>query len=156
MRGLLVCLVGAATVAATMAVTAGQNEQPDKGEQIMNASCTTCHDLRLIQVQAMDKDGWTNNVDMMIQRGADVSKDDLPILIEYLVTHHGPMPDGPGKNIVLNVCTMCHDLSRVRRNLASREDWEDKLGTMLNEGAPLSEQDFPIVLNYLARNFKPQ
>ena len=149
--------VGVAIVAgATMAVTAGQNAQPDKGEQIMNASCTTCHDLRLIQVQAMDQDAWTNNVDMMIQRGAEVAKEDLPILIDYLVTHHGPMPDGPGKNIVLTVCTMCHDLSRVRRNIATREDWEDKLVSMLNEGAPLSEQDFPIVLNYLARNFKPE
>ena len=157
MRGrILISVVGAATVVASIAVTAGQGAQPDKGEQIMNASCTTCHDLRLIQVQAMDKEAWTNSVDMMIQRGADVPKDDLPVLIEYLVTHHGPMPDGPGKNIVLNVCTMCHDLSRVRRNLATREDWEDKLGTMLNEGAPLSEQDFPIVLNYLATNFKPQ
>ena len=131
MRGIVLLFVSAATVAATMAVVAGQSAQPDKGEQIMNASCTTCHDLRLIQVQAMDKEAWTNSVDMMIQRGADVPKDDLPVLIEYLVTHHGPMPDGPGKNIVLNVCTMCHDLSRVRRNLATREDWEDKLGTML-------------------------
>ena len=156
MRGLLIGSVGAAIVAATIAVAAGQNAQPDKGEQIMNASCTTCHDLRLIQVQALDKDAWTSNVDTMIQRGAEVAKDDIPVLIEYLVTHHGPMPDGPGKNIVLNICTMCHDLSRVRRNLATREDWEDKLGTMLNEGAPLSEQDFPIVLNYLAKNFKPE
>ncbi|MEO8259477.1 MAG: hypothetical protein ABI868_19175 [Acidobacteriota bacterium] len=156
MRGILISLAGAATVAASIVVTAGQDAPVDRGEQIMNANCTACHDLRLIQVQAMDKDGWTNSVDQMIQRGADVAKDDLPVLIDYLVTHHGPMPEGPGKNIVLNVCTMCHDLSRVRRNLATPEDWEDKLGTMLNEGAPLSEQDFPIVLNYLARNFKPQ
>ena len=155
MRGTFIWLVAVAIATATLAA-AGQNAQPDKGEQIMNASCTTCHDLRLIQVQAMDKDAWTNNVDTMIQRGADVATADLPVLIEYLVTHHGPMPEGPGKNIVLTICTMCHDLSRVRRNLATREDWEDKLGTMLNEGAPLSEQDFPIVLNYLAKNFKPQ
>ena len=64
---------------------AGQAAQPDKGEQIMNASCITCHDLRSIQVQALDKEGWTSIVDMMIQRGAEV-KEDLPVLIEYLVT----------------------------------------------------------------------
>ena len=156
MGGRFGILLGVAVATATIAAAAGQNAQPDKGEQIMNGSCTTCHDLRLIQVQAMDKDGWTSNVETMIQRGADVAKDDVPVLIDYLVRHHGPMPDGPGKNIVLNVCTMCHDLDRVRQHLATREDWEDKLGTMLNEGAPLSEQDFPIVLNYLARNFKPE
>ena len=63
MRGIFISLVGAATVAASIAVTAGQDAPPDKGEQIMNASCTACHDLRFIQVQAMDKDGWTNSVD---------------------------------------------------------------------------------------------
>src|ERR1700687_2069420 len=108
-------LLSAAIAAATTAVGAGQDtQQPERGEQILNGSCTTCHDLGPIQVQAMDKAGWTNNVDSMIQRGADVAKDDLPILIDYLVADHGPLPDGPGKNIVLNICTMCHDLNRVR------------------------------------------
>jgi cytochrome c5 len=152
-QALLLC---AAVASATTAVFAGQTTRPDKGEQILNGSCTTCHDLGPIQVQALDRAGWTGNVESMIQRGADVAKDDLPILIDYLVANHGPLPDGPGKNIVLNICTMCHDLNRVRRNLATREEWEGTLGAMLNEGAPLSEQDFPVVLNYLAKNFKPE
>jgi cytochrome c5 len=131
-------------------------QQTDRGEQILNGSCTTCHDLRMIEVQALNKEGWASSIESMIQRGADVATDDLPILIDYLVANHGPLPEGAGKNIVLNVCTMCHDLKRVRRNLATREEWEETLGAMLNEGAPLSEQDFPVVLNYLARNFKPE
>jgi cytochrome c5 len=157
---LLLCAVIAATTTAPAARGASfrraPGQQDDKGEQILNGSCTTCHDLRLVEVQALDKAGWTNNVESMIQRGADVAPDDLPILIDYLVTNHGPLPDGPGKNIVLSICTMCHDLKRVRRNLATREEWEGTLGAMLNEGAPLSEQDFPVVLSYLARNFKPE
>jgi len=51
---------------------------------------------------------------------------------------------------------VCHDLSRVKRTTATREEWEDTLGAMLNEGAMLSEQDFPVLLNYLARNFGSQ
>jgi cytochrome c5 len=156
-------LLCAAIATATAALAArGESfgrppgQQEDKGEQILNGSCTTCHDLRLVEVQALDKAGWTSNVESMIQRGADIAPDDLPILIDYLVTNHGPLPDGPGKNIVLSICTMCHDLQRVRRNLATREEWEGTLGAMLNEGAPLSEQDFPVVLSYLARNFKPE
>jgi len=157
---LLLCAVIAATTTAPAARGASfrraPGQQDDKGEQILNGSCTTCHDLRLVEVQALDKAGWTNNVESMIQRGADVAPDDLPILIDYLVTNHGPLPDGPGKNIVLSICTMCHDLKRVRQNLSTREEWEVTLGAMLNEGAPLSEQDFPVVLNYLAKNFKPE
>jgi cytochrome c5 len=160
-KTLLLCAAIAATAAAVSANSRPSSDQasgsqPDKGEQILNGSCTTCHDLRMIDVQALDKAGWTDSVESMIRRGADVAPDDLPILIDYLVTNHGPLPDGPGRNIVLNICTMCHDLKRVRRNLATREEWEETLGAMLNEGAPLSEQDFPVVLNYLARNFKPE
>jgi cytochrome c5 len=157
-RALLLCAAIATATAGARAASFQQaaTQQADKGEQILNGSCTVCHDLRMIEVQALDKDGWTNNVDSMIQRGADVAADDLPILIDYLVTNHGPLPDGPGKTVVLNICTMCHDLKRVRRNLATREEWEETLGAMLNEGAPLSEQDFPVVLSYLAKNFKPE
>ena len=42
------------------------------------------------------------------------------------------------------------------QNGGTREQWEETLSAMLNEGAPLSDQDFPVLLNYLARNFKPQ
>ena len=152
-------LAAAMASATTMGIAAGQattTQAPNKGEQLMNANCTSCHDLRLIQTQALDKEGWAGVVDAMIQRGAEVPNADLPVLIDYLATNHGPLPEGAGKNIVLNVCTMCHDLSRVRRNLATPEGWAQKLNEMLNEGAPLSEQEFPIVLSYLARNFKPR
>jgi hypothetical protein len=27
---------------------------------------------------------------------------------------------------------------------------------MINEGAPLSDDDFPVLLNYLSRNFRPR
>lgn len=133
-------------------------QQPEKGEEILNSACNTgCHDLKSVQVQAMGKDGWTNVVDRMVQRGAEFEKDaDIPLLIDYLVQNHGPLPDGRGKPILLNTCTLCHDLKRVLRQGATREQWEETLGAMLNEGAMLSDQDFPVLLDYLAGNFKPQ
>jgi len=153
--GLWICSAILTMMAA--AVTAGQGaSQIDKGEQVMNVSCASCHDLRPIQTQALDSDGWSGVVAAMIDKGAEVAKPDVPVLVEYLARNHGPLPDGPGKKILLNTCTVCHDLMRVRRNLATREEWEDTLGAMLNEGAMLSEEDFPVLLNYLARNFKSQ
>ncbi len=151
----LLALLLAAAGLATPAAGAG-GEAADKGEQVLNGSCnTTCHDLRPIQVQALDKDGWTRSVHMMIEKGAKVGADEVPLLLEYLVSNHGPLPDGPGKKILLNVCTNCHELKRVTRQGATRQQWEETLGAMLNEGAPLSEEDFPVLLNYLARNFRP-
>ena len=137
---------------------AADQETPkvERGEEIQNARCTTaCHDRRPIDVEALDEAGWKKEVDSMIEKGAKVENDDVPILIAYLVRNHGPLPDGPGKDIVLTICTQCHDLQRVRRQRSSAEGWAEILDTMLNEGAPLSSEDFPVVLRYLARNFRP-
>ena len=133
---------------------AAQDVTPDKGEGLQNSACLTCHDIRPIQTAAYDKAGWTMVVDSMVQKGADVKDADKPVLIDYLFKNHGPLPDGPGKAILLNTCTVCHDLSRVRAHTVSREEWQETLEAMLNEGAMLSDQDFPVLLNYLARNFR--
>src|SRR3972149_3401350 len=93
------------TVCSAAAVFTIANVQDDeRGERIMNASCTTCHDLRPIQTQALDEEGWTKVVGTMIAKGAEVQKAEIPLVVEYLVRRHGPLPDGPGKEIVLNKC----------------------------------------------------
>ena len=125
----------------------------ERGERLMNASCQDCHEVRVIQVQAKNTEEWTKTIDDMIGKGAKVAKEDIPALVEYLVDHHGPLPNGAGKAIVLNVCTMCHDLTRVRRGHRSAEEWEETLNAMLNEGAPLSDDQYPIVHAYLSRHF---
>jgi cytochrome c5 len=138
---------------ATFSITRAQDATPDKGEQLQNAACLGCHDLRPIQTAAYDRPGWTMVVDSMIQKGAEVKAADKPALVEFLFRNHGPLPAGAGKDILLNTCTICHDLGRVRAHTVSRDEWEETLSAMLNEGAMLSDQDFPVLLNYLARSF---
>ena len=148
-------VVGAAALLAIAVLTASaQDISPDKGEQLQNAACLSCHDLRPIQTASYDKAGWATAIDRMIEKGADVKAADKPVLVDFLVRNHGPLPAGPGKDILLNTCTICHDLGRVRAHNVSREEWEETLSAMLNEGAMLSDQDFPVLLNYLARNFR--
>lgn len=148
--------LGALIAIAPLALAARQDVQPERGEQILNGSCTTCHDLRPVQTQALDEAGWTKEVTSMIAKGAEIDADDVRVLVDYLVKMHGPLPDGPGREILLNICTQCHDLQRVRRQRTTAEGWGEILLAMLNEGAPLSEQDFPVLLRYLARNFGPE
>ena len=124
------------------------------GEQIMNASCTgSCHDATPIQTSAMNEKEWNETIDRMVENGATVDAKERPTLVTYLVRTYGPMPDGPGKAIVLNTCTICHDLTRVKRTGHTPEEWEDILVAMLNEGAPMSYADFPTVHAYLSKNF---
>jgi len=141
-----------ASVALVYAAS-GSAQESEPGERIMNATCQGCHDLRVLQVQAMDAEGWTKSVNTMVEKGAKVSKDDVPVLVAYLVKRHGPLPEGAGKRIVLNICTMCHDLGRIKLGRRSPEEWEETLISMLNEGAPLSDDDFPVVHDYLSQNF---
>src|SRR5262245_60271812 len=121
----------------------------------MHASCRTCHDLRPIETHATDKEGWTKVVKSMIEQGAEVAEPDVPVLVDYLVRMHGPLPDGSGKEILLDICTRCHDSQRIRRQKKTPDAWLEVLEAMLNEGAPLSEQDLPVLLLYLSRNFRP-
>ena len=148
--------LGATAVTAAMAFAAGQQDaaQVEKAEKILNTTCTTCHDLRKIQTQALDEEGWTKIVNSMVEKGAKVSKEDIPMFVSYLAEDFGPLPDGPGKEIVLNKCTLCHDLKRVRQHFATPEDWMDLLGAMENEGVMLSDEEYVTVLRYLARNFR--
>jgi hypothetical protein len=146
----------AVTLCSAIAAFSAGQVQISKGEIVMNNACVSCHDIRPIQMQAMDKDGWTALIESMIEKGAKVQKDDIPVLVDYLTQEHGPLPNGAGKAIMLDVCTQCHDLHRIRETRLSREEWEDLLVHMINEGAPLSDDDFPVLLNYLSRNFRPE
>ena len=143
-------MLAAATIAA-----AGGAQDAERGERLLNASCLGCHDLRPIQTQALDAAGWKTTLDAEIARGATLASDEVPVLIDYLVANHGPLPDGAGKRVLLNTCTLCHDLKRVRQHHATAEEWAGTLQAMLNEGAPLSDEDFPVLLRYLAANFRP-
>jgi len=155
MRGTAVFLASSVLcVSALVCVSVGTAQEPDPGERIMNASCqTSCHNVRPIQTQAMDAAAWTKSVQTMVDKGAKVAPNDMPVLIRYLAEHYGPIPDGPGKEIVLNTCTMCHDLNRIKLGRRSTEEWEETLVSMLNEGAPLSDEAFGVVHAYLSKNF---
>ena len=142
----------AAVCVLALAIAASARD-PDKAERTLNNSCQSCHDLRRIQVQAMDEGGWTKTVTTMIDKGAKIAKDDVPVLVDYLVENHGPLPDGAGKSIVLNTCTQCHDLKRIRLGRRSPEEWEETLFSMLNEGAQLTDEEFATVHVYLSRHF---
>jgi cytochrome c5 len=146
------CAATAIFLVAAARVVPAQRDN-ERGERLMNASCQACHDVRRIQTSAMDAAGWEKTVGMMIDKGAMVAKEDIPVLVSYLTEQHGPVPDGPGREILLNTCTLCHDLKRIRLGRRSTEEWEETLISMLNEGAPLSDESFVRVHAYLSRNF---
>src|SRR5262245_41712575 len=145
----------AATISlAAIAFGRGQNDDATKAEKIVNTTCISCHDMRKIQTQALDAEAWKGIVETMIAKGAMVEKNQIPMLVSYLEDNFGPMPEGNGKDLVLQKCTVCHDLKRVRQHFASPEEWADLLGSMENEGLMINDEEFATLLRYLARNFR--
>jgi len=63
------------------------------------------------------------------------------------------LPDGEGKAQVQKACIACHDLSPVTGSRMSAERWAATVGDMVSRGANVSDDDFDVVVNYLAKNF---
>lgn len=63
------------------------------------------------------------------------------------------LPDGPGKDVVVRVCGNCHEPIRAASVRLTRDGWTETVDDMKRRGARGSDQDFEIVVDYLAANF---
>ena len=67
---------------------------------------------------------------------------------------HGPadaLPDAPGKEVVLRVCTTCHDASQFAYARYSPQGWDTEIGKMQNAGALMSAEEQLAISAYLAK-----
>ena len=149
--GFVLSMSFAAAVVFSAATSSAQ--RPSEGQELVEKRCQGCHNLRRVDTAAKDAEGWRQTIQVMIQDGAQVEETEIPALVQYLTREHGPVPEGPGKAILLNTCTMCHNLQRIKNGRRSPEEWEETLLAMLNEGAPVSDEQFPVIHAYLSKNF---
>jgi mono/diheme cytochrome c family protein len=63
------------------------------------------------------------------------------------------LPDGAGKDLVMNVCTQCHELARITAKRKTREEWSDTVDKMAARGAKASDEEFETIVAYLAKYF---
>jgi hypothetical protein len=61
-------------------------------------------------------------------------------------------PEGRGRELVENVCTYCHNLDRLHDKELSREDWRGLTKGMISEGAPVTDEEFSMILDYLVKH----
>ena len=66
------------------------------------------------------------------------------------------LPEGEGKKILENSCTLCHDLTMVTKNHLNKDGWEATIGLMIDMGADLTKEQIPILVEYLTKNFGPE
>jgi competence protein ComEA len=63
------------------------------------------------------------------------------------------LPDGPGKDVTVRACAPCHEARRAASVRLTRDGWAAVIDGMRLRGAKVSDEDFPIILDYLATNF---
>jgi competence protein ComEA len=63
------------------------------------------------------------------------------------------LPDGPGKDVTVRACGPCHEPRRAAAVRLTREGWAAIIENMQQRGAKVSEEEFPVVLDYLATHY---
>jgi hypothetical protein len=58
-----------------------------------------------------------------------------------------------GRELVEDVCTYCHNLDRLRDKELSREEWRGLIKGMISEGAPVTDEEFSMILDYLVKHY---
>jgi competence protein ComEA len=64
------------------------------------------------------------------------------------------LPDAPGKEHVVNICSKCHEPQRVAALRLTREGWEEEIAKMVTLGAKATESELKQITDYLVENFK--
>jgi competence protein ComEA len=64
-----------------------------KGKKLVSDTCSACHATDLLfqfRDDKTDRAAWKDEVDKMIDRGADLKGDDLKTVLDYLAKYMGP------------------------------------------------------------------
>jgi cytochrome c5 len=61
------------------------------------------------------------------------------------------LPDGPGKDVTLRVCTMCHEASQFAYSRMSPAEWDTEISKMQDAGAIMSAEDQLAISAYLGK-----
>ena len=63
------------------------------------------------------------------------------------------LPDGPGKETVMTVCTACHGLEDIVASRHTKAEWKKVVEKMVSFGAEAKEEEIETIVTYLAKNF---
>jgi len=90
MRAKFFGLCAATAVLAVFAADDPMQSMPDgPGRDAVGKVCTQCHGMDNIRKMRLDKDGWSDEISQMIDRGAEGSDDEISAVTDYLVAHFG-------------------------------------------------------------------
>jgi cytochrome c5 len=132
-----------------------------EGKKAVESACAACHSLEIVTDKRWSNEKWRSAVDSMVERGAELNKDQTQTVVQYLTANFGPgkgataRPEAisRGRELVRDICTLCHELDRVKGQQFTKEEWASEIKGMISEGAPVTDEEFSMILEYLAAYF---
>ncbi len=116
---------------------------------LVQTACTGCHTLDLITKKQATKHEWNEIVNTMVAKGAPLKPAEAAAVTDYLDAKYG----NRGKELVESVCILCHEFARISTEALTRDQWAGEIKGMLEEGAPLTKEEFDLVVDYLTKTY---
>jgi competence protein ComEA len=63
------------------------------------------------------------------------------------------LPEGPGKDLVEAICSVCHSTERIAAKRMTRPQWQDKVLEMLQEDPDVTQAERNQIVDYLVKSF---
>jgi cytochrome c5 len=152
--------VSLALAACLSVVLAGAAQQKPEnlpagdGRKIVETTCGSCHGLEIVTSKRYSKERWQSVVEEMIAEGAPLTKTEAARVVEYLARHFGERERA--KELYEEICSYCHELGRIARQALTREEWRGLIRGMVDEGAPVTDEEFSMIVDYLTEHFGPK
>lgn len=66
------------------------------------------------------------------------------------------LPEGKGAELARDKCVTCHEADLIVSQRLSRQGWTREVDKMIRWGAPVSDSEKEVLIDYLAAHFKPR
>jgi cytochrome c5 len=60
-----------------------------------------------------------------------------------------------GKDLIDSICFWCHEPELMKTKALDKEEWSDLIRPMVYEGAPVTDDEFARIVEYLAKTLGP-
>jgi mono/diheme cytochrome c family protein len=133
-----------------------------EGRDLVATACSQCHSLSVIMAGRDGPVGWKRHVYNMVLRGAQLTPREADAVIAYLIANFGPaapaaapgpLPSGPGKEMVETRCAVCHTLERVTTVKRGKPDWETIVANMYERWGVSTPDEVQAISAYLMAQF---
>jgi cytochrome c5 len=78
----------------------------------------------------------------------------LFLALSFSPTHSAEKTEVDGKTLFEKKCSICHSLDRSKSKKKTMNEWKTTVMRMMNvRGAPGTEEEAKIIIDYLAKNY---